>query len=132
MPPGIDQLEHIVVLMMENRSFDHMLGTTMASDPRIDGLDSTETNPDTNNNPVLVSADAAYIGQLTPDPDHAFIAVDKQIFNGDPNRVANMKGFVRSYWDQMHDVAQSHNVMKYFAAGRLKVLTKLATEFAVF
>ena len=26
MPPGLDNLRHIVVLMMENRSFDHMLG----------------------------------------------------------------------------------------------------------
>ena len=27
MPPGLDSLEHIVVLMMENRSFDHLLGS---------------------------------------------------------------------------------------------------------
>ena len=27
MPPGLDALKHIVVLMMENRSFDHMLGS---------------------------------------------------------------------------------------------------------
>ena len=26
MSQGLDNLEHIVVLMMENRSFDHMLG----------------------------------------------------------------------------------------------------------
>jgi phospholipase C len=26
MPLGLDKLKHIVVLMMENRSFDHMLG----------------------------------------------------------------------------------------------------------
>jgi phospholipase C len=26
MPRGLDNLKHIVVLMMENRSFDHMLG----------------------------------------------------------------------------------------------------------
>ena len=26
MPQGLDNLKHIVVLMMENRSFDHMLG----------------------------------------------------------------------------------------------------------
>ena len=74
----------------------------------------------------------AFQGQLTPDPDHAFIASNKQIFNGDPTRVANMKGFVRSYWDQLQDVPHSHNVMKYFGPGKLKVLTTLATKFAVF
>jgi phospholipase C len=30
MPPGLDALKHIVVLMMENRSFDHMLGSLRA------------------------------------------------------------------------------------------------------
>jgi phospholipase C len=37
MPPGLDQLKHIVVLMMENRSFDHMLGSLKAVNPAIDG-----------------------------------------------------------------------------------------------
>ena len=37
--PGLDGLRHIVVLMMENRSFDHMLGSLTADDPRIDGID---------------------------------------------------------------------------------------------
>jgi len=30
MTPGLDRLRHIVVLMMENRSFDHMLGSLRA------------------------------------------------------------------------------------------------------
>jgi Phosphoesterase family len=38
MPPGLDSLKHIVVLMMENRSLDHMLGALKAKDSRIDGL----------------------------------------------------------------------------------------------
>ena len=47
MPPGLDSLKHIVVLMMENRSFDHMLGALKAKDSRIDGLTGSENNPDT-------------------------------------------------------------------------------------
>jgi len=31
MAAGLDNLKHIVVLMMENRSFDHMLGSLRAS-----------------------------------------------------------------------------------------------------
>ena len=42
MSAGTDQLKPIVVLMMENRSFDHMLGYLMAQDPRIDGVDGTQ------------------------------------------------------------------------------------------
>ena len=45
MPSGLDNLKHIVVLMMENRSFDHMLGSLKAVDPRIDGITDKSHNP---------------------------------------------------------------------------------------
>ena len=113
MPPGLDQLEHIVVLMMENRSFDHMLGALRADDPRIDGFPDGWTNPDPLGRPVPVRLKAKYRGQLTPDPEHHFPQVDRQIFNGDvsPGRVPTMQGFVRNYYEQMQDVdhaAQNH------------------------
>jgi hypothetical protein len=38
MPPGLDQLKHMVVLMMENRSFDHMRGFLALEKPDIDGI----------------------------------------------------------------------------------------------
>jgi phospholipase C len=37
MSAGLDKLKHIVVLMMENRSFDHMLGSLKAKNPGING-----------------------------------------------------------------------------------------------
>ena len=37
MPAGLERLEHIVVLMMKNHSFDHRLGLLRAQDPRING-----------------------------------------------------------------------------------------------
>ena len=58
MPPGLDSLKHVVVLMMENRSFDHLLGSLKAVDPRIDGLTGDESNPDTSGTLVKVSAQA--------------------------------------------------------------------------
>ena len=69
---------------------------------------------------------------MQPDPDHHFPAVDLQIFGGDPNRVANMQGFVKSYFNQQRDVAHSQKIMYYFAQKDLPVLTTLALEFAVF
>jgi phospholipase C len=132
MPPGLDNLKHIVVLMMENRSFDHMLGALKANDPRIDGLTGNESNLDTTGATVKVLPQAEFQSQLDPDPDHHFPAVDLQIFNGDPNRVANMQGFVKSYFNQQHDVKHSAKIMYYFTPDKLPVLTTLATEFAVF
>ena len=85
MASGLDRLQHIVVLMMENRSFDHMLGGLTATNPKIDGIQPGLSNPDTSAaaRPVLPQPLADFQGQLDPDPDHHFPAVDLQIFGGD-------------------------------------------------
>lgn len=132
--PGLNSLEHIVVLMMENRSFDHMLGSLGADDARIDGINNAAGDPDTTGAVVQPQPLAEFQGQLDPDPDHHFPAVDLQIFGGNtnPGRTANMQGFVKSYFNQQEDVAHSHMIMYYFPKNKLPVLTTLATEFAIF
>ena len=79
MPRGLDALQHIVVLMMENRSFDHMLGGLKKTNPRINGLNGNESNPDATGMRIQVQPKATYQGQLTHDPDHHFPGVDLQI-----------------------------------------------------
>src|SRR6184192_4379443 len=74
MSTGLDQLKHIVVLMMENRSFDHMLGSLKAIDSRIDGVTDQLSNPDTTGASVKPQPLAEFQGQLNPDPDHHFAA----------------------------------------------------------
>ncbi len=136
MPPaGLDNLKHIVVLMMENRSFDHMLGGLTRQYPRINGLTGNESNPDTNGTIVPVQPNAKFQGQLDHDPDHHFPGVDLQIFGGTPpgaGRAANMQGFIKSYATQGTNTNASRAIMSYFSPGQLPVLTKLATEYAVF
>ena len=134
MPQGLDNLQHIVVLMMENRSFDHMLGSLTAADARIDGVTDGLSNPDTTGALVNPQPLAEFQGQLDPDPDHHFPAVDLQIFGGDTSstRVANMQGFIKSYFNQQRDVRHSQKIMYYFKQADLPVLTTLALEFAVF
>ena len=41
MPP----IEHVVVLMLENRSFDCLLGKLYPKSEQFDGLEGTESNP---------------------------------------------------------------------------------------
>ncbi len=132
MPPGLDQLKHIVVLMMENRSFDHMLGDLAGPGSQIDGITDGLFNLDTAGNQVKPQALAQFQGQLDPDPDHHFPGVDLQIFNGDPAREPKMDGFIKSYFSQRRDVAHSQKIMYYFPQKKLPVLTTLAKEFAVF
>ena len=53
-------VNHIVVLMLENRSFDHMLGYLYAGSGNVspsgqpfEGLTGKESCPDSNGNPVI-------------------------------------------------------------------------------
>jgi phospholipase C len=142
MTAGLDNLKHIVVLMMSSRSFDHMLGglSLVQEDgkkkyPKINGLTGSEWNPDAAGATVTVKPNAEFQGQLDIDPDHHFPGVDLQLFGGappGPGRTANMQGFVKSYSTQTNDVNRSHNIMNYFTPDKLPVLSTIATQFAVF
>lgn len=136
MPEGLDNLKHIVVLMMENRSFDHMLGSLKAVDPRINGLTGNESNLDTSNEPAKVLPQAQFQGQLDPDPDHHFTEVNRQLYGSTtapaPGATPSMNGFVQSYYQKQKDVSHSRKIMYYFPADKLPVLTTLARSFAVF
>jgi phospholipase C len=100
---GRSRVEHVIVLMMENRSFDHLLGYLKhddASYPNLDGLDVTcPVDPDNPNSERLpTSADATSV--LGADPDHTHESVMLQIYGaaGDPcGGRPNMSGFIRSY-----------------------------------
>jgi phospholipase C len=138
MPPGIDALRHIVVLMLENRSFDHMLGCLKQANPNIDGLSGNEAIPDSTGAIVPIQPLAEFRGQLLPDPHHDFASVDFQLFNGatGSGRTPTMDGFIRIYQKQQQpDVESSHHVAYTFSAdppNNLPVLHTLATEFTVF
>src|ERR1700726_4021967 len=100
MSRGLDNLKHIVVLMMENRSFDHMLGFAKSPAWPIEGLTGAESNNDSANGVAQVSNDAGYAGDFTPDPGHSVFDTLTQLY-GDANTPAvqnpTMSGFVRSY-----------------------------------
>ncbi|PYT98416.1 MAG: phosphoesterase [Acidobacteria bacterium] len=128
-------IEHLIVLMMENRSFDHMLGFLKAPGYDIEGLDGSESNDDLTNEPVLVSRDAAPTGDLTPDPSHDFRSVNVQIFGSEAGAAAGppqMSGFLQNYQTVCGgDRDRAANIMKCWTPARLPVLTTLAKQYAV-
>jgi phospholipase C len=132
MTAGLQNLKHVVVVMMENRSFDHMLGSLHAEDPRINGLTGTESNLDTTNEPARVQPLAEFQSQLDPDPNHHFPAVHQQIFDGGPLNKPTMGGFVKSYYGEQKNVEHSRKIMYYFPKEKLPVLTGLARSYALF
>jgi phospholipase C len=131
MPP---QIKHLVVLMMENRSFDHMLGFLQSDTFKIEGIASGASNPPaTGDLPVVASPDALASGDLNPDPGHDLINVNVQIF-GNQQGIPDgplMQGFVRDYALVSNDVAHGNKIMKCFNERSLPVLSTLARQYAV-
>nr|XP_043635481.1 non-specific phospholipase C1 isoform X2 [Erigeron canadensis] len=91
-------IKTLVVLVMENRSFDHMLGWIKKTRPDIDGLTGQEYNhanaSDPGSEKIYVSEDAVFVDS---DPGHSIQAIREQIFgsNSTVSNPAPMNGFVQ-------------------------------------
>jgi phospholipase C len=108
-PDPLSQIKHIVVVMMENRSFDMMLGhLSLDGMADVDGLTGPEVNfnvdPDGNKIPLTrFDADAQKVqrhGEALEkklDPDHSKHGVQIQLGNGYGDQP--MGGFVKAFID---------------------------------
>ncbi len=96
--PGVRELRHVVVVMLENRSFDHLLGYLDHPDRRFDGIGAGRTNPwDPDDvGTGQVPAVRKWSPRWRVDPDHSHDAVMSQI-RLDAAGVARNDGFVASY-----------------------------------
>ena len=117
----LQQIEHIVVLMLENRSFDHMLGylslpPALGGKGRtdVDGLKGTETNKNAKGVPFPVMHMASPI--MNGDPCHEWPCVEEQLSN-------NNGGFIRSYEKVV--VSNPEFIMHYFTGTDLPVFDHL-------
>lgn len=142
MPNSLDRIENFVVLVMENRSFDHMLGFLQGDGYGIDGLTGNETQPidpiAIGGPEVHVSDAANYRGDfnLDPatfiDPNHEVLSVHDQLFRGSPSAEPANKGFVYNYRQQPNNTdAHAVNIVNCFSPDKLPVLTSLVKQFAV-
>ena len=128
-------LQTLVVLMLENRAFDHMVGFLKGVDPGIDGLTGSEWNPSNPLAPtdhVTVSPTATRV--LDPDPGHDLEDTSIQLFSrqsGPPSAGPSNAGFIWSYSQQKPAPADPASIMRCFDPGALPVLTTLATHFAL-
>lgn len=134
------QIEHVVVLMLENRSFDCMLGWLYPDRPDFDGLRGDECNPwhredgQVEQIPVwndrTLTPEAACIPD--PDPGELFHDINMQIFGLHPDGTPRMNGFVDNYLRQpVDDRRDPRAVMHYFTPEQLPVLSTLARNFGV-
>ncbi len=121
------RIEHMVVLMMENHSFDHLLGFLTHNDPEVGNLQRDQYwNVDRDGRRVGISKDGLPIGM---DPDHSREGVLVQV---EPYRGVPNGGFVRSYEATGADAAEARKVMELLDPEvQCPVLATLAKEFAV-
>jgi phospholipase C len=146
--PSPHMPEHVIVLMLENRSFDHMLGFLRQEMPELDGLTGRESNPLEVARPgadlTQVTDNAAYTGDFARhgsgkpvdvDPGHEHVDVDAQLYvpiDGQRPASPNNLGFVNAYRLRKHSSRQlGPNVMRCFAPDRVPALATLAREFVV-
>jgi phospholipase C len=149
-------IDTIVVLMLENRSFDQMLGLLYTaqgnqspSGQAFDGLAGTETNPDSSGNPVSVfpitsATPNAYV-MPGADPGEGYLATNSQLFGSTTvpvPPVATNGGFVTDFdytlgWQQktpgwsIVSGTTATDIMGIYSPQMLPVLTALAEGYAV-
>jgi phospholipase C len=128
-------IAHVVVLMLENRSFDSMLGWLYPGRPDFDGLTGRESNPCEGNSVNVwtspdMTPDTACIP--TPDPSELFVDMTEQIFGvgGGPPSPPNMLGFAANY-KKAAPTNDPRNVMHSFTPDQAPVISELAKSFGV-
>ena len=139
--PIATPVKHVFVLMLENRSFDHMLGfsgitgtNAVTSQPtQINGLTGTESNS-YKGETFNVTQPAAFV--MTHDPGHEFLNVLTQLCGpeasyprGGPYPLPNATGYVAAY--KIGGGPDPRQVMECYSPSQLPVLTALAKEFVV-
>lgn len=136
MPKDLSKIETVVIVMMENRSFDHMLGYLALAQYghpnyyKIEGLQHALTYYAHDPYPPRRLEDLS----LDPDPPHEREDIARQI--NDPIR-GPMKGFVESYRPafEKYRATSPHprltGVMEYCTAVEVYVTDFLARNFAI-
>jgi phospholipase C len=152
----LSSVEHIVVLMLENRSFDHMLGLLYAdsgnvspADQPFDGLTGKESNPAKDGSSVTVftidSTTANRDRMPGADPGEGYQATNLQLFGSDAAPtppVATNQGFVQNFaytlgWESQKPSwaplpgTVAADIMGIHTPAMLPVLSALAKGFAV-
>ena len=84
--PDASQIEHIIVVMMENRSFDHFLGWLPGSRGRQAGLSYLDNEGEAHPTWRLNT----FVGCSHPDPDHSYAGGRSEVDNG------KMDGWLRT------------------------------------
>jgi phospholipase C len=130
-------IEHVIVLMLENRSLDHMLGFLKQQNPEINGClpndkgCSNPVDPLDPASPQFTVDDTAVYAQVSP--SHSISGTTKQIYgSADSTGAPNMNGFIKSYTSSTGSVEGGEGIMKCFSPSHVPVIANLSMEYGFF
>jgi phospholipase C len=151
-PQNLSKIEHFVVVMLENRSFDNLLGFLYADQNNVSptgqsfaGLTGQESNPDSSGNQINVfqlkkGGKNSYFYPRA-DPGEGFANTNVQLFGINPpdaGAEATNQGFVKNFQTNMtmtkaHALpgTQASDVMAIYPPAMTPVLSGLAQGYAV-
>jgi phospholipase C len=121
-----DPIRHVVMLVLENHSFDQMLGCLTAVYPNLDGIDPANVRSNQDSQGVAFSQGHTTERQMLLDPHHEVSHVATQLQN-------NNQGFVLDFSTSYPDSnAEARGfIMGYYPLNFLPALHSLAQEFTV-
>src|SRR5271166_458337 len=121
-----DNIKHVILLLLENRSFDHVLGCFKEVYPKLEGIDPSTPRKNSYSGQNYVQAPGAATF-LKFDPRHELEHVLIQLSGG--TNAGFVTDFAQSYHKaQAQDLAE---VMKYHALGELPAIHALAQNFTI-
>jgi phospholipase C len=131
----LDQVEHIVIVLLENRSFDHLLGYLELGGKPVNGIPADAqarerwANRYNGGDYRLTALDASV--QAIDDPPHDREPIAIQIGTPTAGGAPQMGGFVASYATRATPPSDLGRVMGYYDARAVPTYDFLAREFAI-
>lgn len=126
MSPSPDPIKHVILLLLENRSFDEMLGCFHERYPELEGIDPSNLRSNPDNAGVAFTQKETREVQMDLDPGHRFEDVNVQLEN-------NNGGFVKSFIERHANSSpeQRQQIMSFYPLMFLDALHRMARDFTI-
>jgi phospholipase C len=121
-----DPIKHVVVLMLENHSFDQMLGCMKQVYPHLEGVDPAKPNENRDYDGQVYTQTATTERQMLLDPHHEVDHVAVQLQD---NNSGFVKDFSHSY--PASTALARQFIMSHYPLDFLPALHSLAREFTI-
>ncbi|MFL6277195.1 MAG: alkaline phosphatase family protein [Blastocatellia bacterium] len=132
-----DKIKHVVVLMLENRSLDNMMGFLYPDRPEFNGV-----TPNTYYNkihatgkvfakPLPSSLTTGCLKNPSPDPGEGFDHVNTELNITPETPLGDNSGFLRDYFQVTGSAELAPHIMYSYTPEQVPIISTLAKHFAV-